>query len=141
MIKFEERSDIAVNIFYYDEELKMFFPYYTSNRTKSTPLNLLLITKDEKSHYVYIKDINKLLSKQLRTKNKGGKHLCLACLNFFTSERVLNDHKQLCLAVNGTQATVYEEGIIRFKNFENIVRCPFRIYADTKCFTKNTILK
>lgn len=99
------------------------------------------MTKDEKLHYVYIKDMNKLLSKQLRTKNKGRKHLCLACLNCFTSERVLNDHQQLCLAVNGTQAAVYEEGIIRFKHFENLVRCPFRIYADTECFTKYTNFK
>ena len=73
------------------------------------------MTKDEKLHYVYIKDMNKLLSKQLRTKNKGRKHLCLACLNCFTSERVLNDHQQLCLAVNGTQAAVYEEGLLGLK--------------------------
>ena len=63
---------------------------------------LLLITKDETKHYVLIKDFNKFMFTQ--TKHEHRKHFCMHCLQFFSSERVLNNHKDNSIQVNGTQA-------------------------------------
>ena len=55
------------------------------------------------------------------------------CLQNFTSEDVLNKHKELCIKINGTQAAIYDEGIIKFSKYEKLLLVPFRIYADTEC--------
>ena len=81
----------------YDKENKIVFPFYISQKSNKLTFNVLLITKEDKSHYVFIKGINKLLSSQLRTKNKGKKHICLACLENFIIEDVLIKHKKSML--------------------------------------------
>ena len=68
--------------------------------------NLLLITKDDKSNYVFIKDFNRLMYSS--TKHKDKKHFCMSCLQFFTTENILDKHKKQCLLINGTQAVNYE---------------------------------
>ena len=95
--KIEERFDIIVNMPGYDKENKNVFPLYISQKSNKLTFNVLLITKEDKSHYVFIKGINKLLSSQLRTKNKGKKHICLACLENFIIEDVLIKHKKSML--------------------------------------------
>ena len=61
-------------------------------------MDLLMITAENKSHYVYIKDSNRFMCNKTRNKNK--KHFCKCCLQFFSSERVLIDHKTDCLKIN-----------------------------------------
>ena len=55
-------------------------------------LNLLLITEKDKSHYVFIKDFNRLMFS--RTKHKDKKHYCMSCLQSFTTEEILSNHKK-----------------------------------------------
>ena len=38
----------------------------------------------------------------------------MACLQNFTTEQVLSNHKKQCLIINGCQAVNYESGIIKF---------------------------
>ena len=47
-------------------------------------MNLLLITENEKKHYVLIKEFNKFMYNQ--TKHKERKHFCMYCLQCFSSE-------------------------------------------------------
>ena len=47
-------------------------------------MDLLLITDDNKSHYVYIEDFNKFMSN--KTKNKNKKQFSKYCLLCFRSE-------------------------------------------------------
>ena len=54
-------------------------------------LNLLLITEKGKYHYVFIKDFNRLMLS--RTKHKDKKHHCMSCLQSFTTEEILSNHK------------------------------------------------
>ena len=79
-------------------------------------LNVLLISNEEKSHYVFIKDFNSLMYQKSKHRNK--KHFCMHCLLNFTTEEMLSNHKKLCLSINGTQSTTYEFGIIKFKNYD-----------------------
>ena len=51
----------------------------------------------------------------------------------------MNNHKKKrCLSINGTQTVIYETGAIKFKNFNNQIPIPFKIYADTECLVKRT---
>ena len=77
---------------------------------------MLLISNKEKSHYVFIKDFNRLMYS--RTKHNDRKQFCMSCLQNFTTNEILNNHKERCLLINNTQAIKYETGIIKFKNYE-----------------------
>ena len=64
-------------------------------------MDLLLIFDENKSHYVYIKDFNRLMFN--KTKNKNKKYFCKCCLQSFSSEKVLTEHKENFLIINGKQ--------------------------------------
>ena len=65
----------------------------------------------------------------------------MSFLQNFTTEKILSNHKKQCLLINGCQAVKYEQGTIKFKNFEKKIPIPFKIYADTECFLKRTKLE
>ena len=46
----------------------------------------------------------------LRTKLKDKKHYCMSCLQNFTSEEILPNHKKQWLLINGSQVVKYESG-------------------------------
>ena len=98
--------------------------------------NFLLITEKDKSHYVFIKDVNRLMFSRTKTKTKN----TITCLLYknFTTEEILSNHKKQCLLINGCQAVNYESGRIKFTNYEKQVPIPFKIYAETECFLKRT---
>ena len=52
--KIEKQNSIKINVFGYEE--KQPYPIHISEETFEDQMNLLLITKDEKKHYVLIKD-------------------------------------------------------------------------------------
>ena len=66
------------------------------------------------------------------------KHFSMACLQNFTTEKVLSNHKKQCLLINGCQAVNYDSETIKFTNYEKQVPIPFKIYADTESFLKRT---
>ena len=90
------------------------YPIYLSKKFHKHVLNLLSITKDNKSHYVFIKHFNKLMYSN--TKHKHRKLYCMQCLESFTTEVILSNHKKQCLLINGTEAVNYESETIKFKN-------------------------
>ena len=49
----EERFNINVKVFGYENRV---FPEYVSKKSNEQVLNVLLISKEEKSHYAFIKD-------------------------------------------------------------------------------------
>ena len=56
-------------------------------------MDLLLMSNKFKSHYVYIKTFNRFIFN--KTKNKNTKHFCKSCLQCFSSEKILNEHKKI----------------------------------------------
>ena len=100
-------------------------------------MNLLLITENEKKHYILIKDFNVFMYNQ--TKHKDKKHFCMYCLQCFSSESILVKHTNNCLAINGAQAINMPkqgENILKFNNFHKQLPVPFVIYADFEAITK-----
>ena len=133
--KIETQNKINISIFGY--ELKQPYPLYVSKEQYEDHMELLLITKDENKHYVLIKDFNKFMFNQTKHKNK--KHFCMHCLQCFSSDRVLNEHEDNCIQVNGTQAVQMpdkDNNILKFINFHKQQPVPFVIYADFESITE-----
>ena len=74
--KIEKQNNININVFGYEE--KQPFPIYVSKEKFEDQMNLLLITKGEKKHYVPIKDFNKFMYNQ--TEHKERKHIVFSVL-------------------------------------------------------------
>ena len=56
--KFEDRFQMQVNAFGYENKV---YPLCISKKSYNETLNLSLITEKDKSHYVFIKDFNRLM--------------------------------------------------------------------------------
>ena len=121
-------NKININVFCY--EGKIIFPIYLSNQSFNNTMELLLIS----NHCVYIKDFNRLMSS--KTKNKNKKWFCKSCLQYFSSEKMLEEHSGDCLMINGGQKVKLETGFIEFKNYSRQIPVPFKIYADFECLLK-----
>ena len=133
--KAEKQNSIRINVFGYENGQP--FPIRISKETFEDQMNLLLITKDEKKHYVLIKDFNAFMYNQ--SKHKERKHFCMYCLQCFSSERILTNHVNNCLTINGAQAINMPkqgENILKFNNFHKQLPVPFVTYADFEAITK-----
>ena len=133
--KVEKQNSIRINVFGYEDGQP--FPIHISKETFKDQMNLLLITKDEKKHYVLIKDFNAFMYNQ--SKHKERKHFCMYCLQCFSSERILANHVNNCLTINGAQAINMPkqgENVLKFNNFHKQLPIPFVIYADFEAITK-----
>ena len=76
-----------------------------------------------------------------RTKHKDKNHFCMTCLQSFTTAKILSNHKNQCLLINGCQAVNYESGIIKFTTYNKQIPILFKTYAETECFLKRTKIK
>ena len=91
-------------------------------------MDLLLVISGVKMHYLYIKDFSRFMFH--KTKNKNKKYFCKSCLQCFSSENVLTNHKEDCLSINGAQSVRLGKGTIVFKIFSKQIPAPFKIYVD-----------
>ena len=128
---------LGVNVFSYDDSYNV-YPVYISKNNYNDCMDLLLIHSDEvdedtyenKNHYVYIKDFNRFMFNKTKYKNK--KYFCKSCLQFYSSEIALDNHKSVCLSINGEQTVKLSDGSTSFTNYSGQIAVPFKIYADFK---------
>ena len=85
-------------------------------------IDLLLVTVENNSYYVYIKDFNRFMFH--KTKNNNKKHFCKNCLQCFSNKNLLTEHKEISLSINGTQPVFWA---IAFKNYDKQIPVPFKI--------------
>ena len=133
--KVEKQNSIRINVFGYENGQP--FPINISKETFEDQMNLLLITKDEKKHYVLIKDFNAFMYNQ--SKHKERKHFCMYCLQCFSSIEILDAHRKDCIVINGKQAIKMpneDENEVEFVNHRKQIPVPFVIYADFEAITK-----
>ena len=79
------------------------------------------------------------LTHSCTTNHKERKHFCMYCLQCFSSERILANHVNNCLTINGAQAINMPkqgENVLKFNNFHKQLPVPFVIYADFEAITK-----
>ena len=89
--KIEKQNSIRINIFGYENEEPCLI--HISKETFEDQMNLLLITEDEKKHYILIKDFDKFMYN--RSRHKERKHFCMYCLSFFIRKHLKEAHQQL----------------------------------------------
>ena len=146
----EKQNKININLFGYDTERKSVYPIRICEESYDYHLELLYLEGknelgEETTHYILIKDVNKLLF--TFTKYKGKKHFCMRCLQCFYSNESLAKHKLYCITINGVQAIKMPEkytdknGVERspcvyFKNYHKTLPVPFCIVADFECITE-----
>ena len=128
----EDKNKICINVFSYED--KIVCPVYVSKKKYGDCMNLLMTHEDDKSHCVYVKDFNRLMFNA--SKHKEKKWFCMMCLQHFSNEIILKEHKSDCLVVNGEQRVKLDSGYVEFKNYSNKMRVPFKIYADFECILK-----
>ena len=128
--KIELQNKIGINVLCYEN--KVVCPVYLSSQDYT--IDLLLMSNGFVSHYVYIKDFDRVIFN--RTKNKGEKYFRKMCLQCFSSKSLLSGHKKDCLVINEKQNVKLESGYISFKNYSRQIPVPFKIYADFECILK-----
>ena len=82
----EVKNNICINVFGYENGLV--FSIYVSSQKFEDSMDLLLLTDVDKSHYVYIKDIDRFMFH--KTKNNNKKWFCKSCLQCFSSENCVD---------------------------------------------------
>ena len=95
-------------------------------------VNLMLITENNRKHYVAIKSLRRLLSKQ-NSKHKEAQHFCINCLQGFWEESSRDEHMGYC---KNNEAVLIEmphaNPIVEYSDGQFQFKVPFIIYADFK---------
>lgn len=101
-------------------------------------IDILLILEETEQgwtgHYALIRNFNALIS---LTKNKS--YCCKNCVNCFSSEDRLNEHRPNCLALGMQQVTMPEDKTYSFNKYGRMVKAPFRyliIFLHSAIFSK-----
>ena len=131
--KDERKNNIYINVFCFENKLT--FSIYVSDHKFENSMHLLLTINENKSHYVYIKDFDRLMFH--KTKNKNKKYFCKSCLQCFSSKNKLTEYRKVCLSVNGAKFVKLEKGKIEFKNLFKKIQVPFEIYSDFEFILKS----
>lgn len=137
--KFEALNNISINVFglEYDVESrsnKVVGPLYFTKQRKSRHVNLLYITNGTNGHYCYIKNLSRLVNKQL-TGMRDAVHICDGCLLYFTTTERLNEHQKFDCSHVRTELP-HENSTLSFNNYERKLKIPFVVYADFEAFLK-----
>ena len=77
--------------------------------------------------------MSRLISKRI-SKHKCSVYVCDYCLNYFSSQKVLDKHTESCSKHDAVNTILPKPGenILKFKNIQNCVECPIKINADTE---------
>ena len=75
----EKKSNICINVYCYENKLT--FPIYISDQKFENTIDFLLVTNENKSHYVYINNFNRFMFN--KTKNKNKKYFCKSFFTLF----------------------------------------------------------
>ena len=125
--KFEIRNEIGVNILAVEDR-----KIYICRRGKDYDrvANLMLITENNKKHYVAVKSLSRLLSSQ-NSKNTIMKHFCTNCLNGFTSEVSRDEHYDYCKTKESVRVEMpIRNPLVKYTDGQYQFKVPFVIYAD-----------
>ena len=82
--KIETKNNIYINVFCYEN--KMTLSIYISDQKCEDSIDLVFVTDENKSHYVYINDFDRF--------NKNKKYICKSCLQCFSGKNVLKNIKK-----------------------------------------------
>ncbi|XP_066902574.1 uncharacterized protein [Halyomorpha halys] len=133
--KFEERNNMSINVYGLDENENV-YPLKVCKIELKEHRDLLLLSLDQKSHYVYIKNFEKLVGNQI-SKHEHELRICRSCFTHFDNQygkqasEKLEEHKEYCFENKPVRIVLPKKNpFIRFSNVERQSKVPFVIYAD-----------
>lgn len=109
-----------------------------ASRESGTTANKVKAMMDNwpiKSHYVWIKNLGRLVGKQL-SRHGHKNFICDRCLNYFTTDDKLKKHIANCENVCQILMPTEDKKWIKFKSNEKQLKAPFVVYADTEAFLR-----
>ena len=133
--KFERNNNISINVFGYENDVNL-FPIYVSKHESEFSVDLLLISDEEKKHYCWIKNFNRLMAVH-GEKSYTSMHYCKRCLQGYRDVGSLRKHVEYCSQHEAQKIELPEPGtMLSFKNYYRKMRVPFVVYADFESFIK-----
>ena len=108
-------------------------PLRASDELLEKHVVLLYWWQKEQSHYAWVKNFNRLLSRVKSVKNQT--YFCERCSQGFILPDLLKTHMETCKHFP-IQATTMVDKEIRFKNWAKTEETLFRMYADCECILK-----
>ena len=92
--------------------------------------NLMLITENNRKHYVGIKSLSRLLSSQ-NTKHKEKQYFCMNCLQGFSEEHSRDEHIGYCKDNELVRIEMpHKRPIVEYSDGQFQFKVPFIMYAD-----------
>ena len=129
---------ISVNVLAFGSNEREFcIEYLSPHRDRAHHVNLFVIEENGKHHYVWIKDMSRLVAG--RTNHHGATHVCNSCLHPFRDKIVLEPHIPYCLR-HPPQVVKYpnpeneDECTIKFRGHHKQHRIPFYLVCDFESF-------
>jgi hypothetical protein len=129
--KIEKLNNVKINVFDLDNKQEPKVLYNNRERNDNI-LNLLLVESENNSHYVWIKNLDRL--KNCHKENNHHKRFtCDMCLcNSFLSKSKLIEHQEICKKHEAVKVELpaKDKNITKFSNFGNKHKHPFYITLD-----------
>ena len=125
--KFESRNGIGVNLLAV-EGRTIYICRKVGNYERK--VNLMILEKDDKKHYVAVRSISRLLS-MANSRHKESQYFCDNCLNGFKTQESRDVHYKYC-AYNEPVKIEMPKGnaIVKYSNGQHQFKVPFIMYAD-----------
>jgi len=137
---FEKDNNVKINVFdLIENSNKVPAPIHNTKSTSKEVINLLIIHNGNKSHYLLVNDVNRLLSEKKET----GCNLfhCTNCVDAkYSTKKGLDDHLTICGQYDAVKCIYPKKGEkLTFKHYNKTFKHPFSIYADFEATLLNCI--
>ena len=129
--RFEKNNpSIAVNVLAIGKGKELYVCRRSKHFNREQAVNLLLLEDKEKRHYVAIKSLSRLLSRE-NSRHDGSQHFCINCLQGFHSEESRDRHFEFCSDNDAVRVEMPESGsVLKFHDGQYQFKVPFIMYAD-----------
>jgi hypothetical protein len=134
-------KNISINIYLFAENTIIPYATYSEKEKREHHINLLLLNFNDNYHYIYIKNLSRLISSQINNEQHK-KFICDRCLKFSYTEEKFKQHIEFCdyyLEHEKAMPVLPEKGknILEFKNLQNKIQVPLIYYTDFESVIKN----
>ena len=131
--KFEFRNQISINLLAIEGK-QIYICRKGGNYERI--INLMLITGNNRKHYVAIKSLSRLPSSQ-NTKHKGKEYFCMNCLQRFYKESSRDEHLDYCINNESVKVEMpHKKPVVQHSDGQFQFKVPFIMYADFKSILK-----
>ena len=125
--KFELKNWVSINLLAIEDK-QIYICRKGSNYKRI--INLMLITENNRKHYVSIKSLSRLLQSQ-NIKHREKEYFCMNCVQGFKEEKSRNEHVGYCKDNESVRIEIpHKKPIVEYSDGQFQLKVPFVMYAD-----------